>query len=80
MRIMFWISFRYICFRIGWQGNPREYAVWTDESLNLLLRTVVQHVHALRFDERTLASMNLIGALRLNKFIVGTEEEGEIDA
>ena len=46
-------------------GNPRAYACWLDEGLNLVLRDIAGGVHKARQDERIFTHMHtLLGNLR----------------
>ena len=55
--------------RIQFLGNPRYYAVFIDESINLLLRTSGEHSHQCKFEERIFRSFNMIGKFGLNKYV-----------
>eukprot|EP00959_Pyramimonas_sp_CCMP1952_P214267 4483444-Pyramimonas_sp.AAC.1 len=57
--------------RTRFQGSPKWYSVWTDETLNMVLRRVAQAAHALRLQQRVLAAFNIIGSLGLDRYIFG---------
>lgn len=52
--------------RIAYQGNPTFYAVWVDESLNLMFRTVAEHAHPIKFEYRVFKHTNIIAHLGLD--------------
>jgi len=60
---------------LTWMGNPRQYSIVLDESLNLLLRTVTAAAHRMKQSWRVQWSFNLIGKLNLSAFIFGHPSE-----
>jgi hypothetical protein len=57
--------------RIRLHGNPLEYNTFKDESLNLVIRTVAQHVHPARVEVRIFEACELIGKLDADSFWFG---------
>jgi hypothetical protein len=55
-------------------GNPRSYACFIDEGLNLILRELAANVHRTTQDERIFAHLQLIGRLNPNLCIWGTKD------
>ena len=60
--------------RSGTMGNPRYYSCFTDESLNHVLRTVVQHAHPRKLEVRVFRMMHLRGVMRLDKYFFAAGE------
>ncbi len=56
-------------------GNVKFYSDFTDETLNLALRTVVQHSHRLTMEGKVFTMFNLQGSL-LQGYIFGDESFG----
>ena len=52
-------------------GNPRFFATFLDESLNMLLRTLAAKAHRKKQAWRILFSFNLVGAMDLSPFVFG---------
>eukprot|EP00971_Amphidinium_carterae_P352696 6492706-Amphidinium_carterae.1 len=44
--------------RMNWFGNPKHYALWSDEHFNFEVRRVAESSHSHRFEERVLAAIN----------------------
>ena len=63
-----WYKFKNL-FRIQWHGNPQAYAVWQDESLNMILRSAAERAHRIKFEQRIFAVFGLISALGVNRHI-----------
>ena len=55
--------------RIKWAGNPKAYACYIDEGLNLLLRSTAERAHRIKFEYRIFKLFNLVSKLGLNRFI-----------
>ena len=58
--------------RIAHFGNPKAYNNFKDESLNLVLRTVVQHSHRSCWQYRVFYFFALQGMLGLNVNLFGS--------
>ena len=58
--------------RIAHFGNPKAYNNFKDESLNLVLRTVVQHSHRSCWQYRVFYFFALQGMLGLNVHLFGS--------
>ncbi len=59
------------------QGNAAYYATWTDERLNVVLRSQAQRAHPMTFDRTVLASFALIAMLKLMPLLHGEAEDEE---
>eukprot|EP00959_Pyramimonas_sp_CCMP1952_P396411 8305544-Pyramimonas_sp.AAC.2 len=56
-------------FRIRWHGNPRFYAVWQDESLNMTLRTAAEKASRIKFEFRIFKIFGLLANLGISRYI-----------
>ena len=66
--------FAHMSSAVGFNGNPRFYSTFLDESLNLLLRNVAAFAHRSRQAYRIISMMHLIGRLRLTPFVFGSSD------
>ena len=66
---------RVTIWRIWFNGNPKLYGGWVDESLNMVLRTVARFAHRNTFEVRVFTLFDLQGGLGLNALIFGVEPD-----
>ena len=50
-------------------GNPKYYSCFTDESLNIILRSAVQYAHRSTMEIRVFRMFHLRGVLQLGQHI-----------
>jgi len=58
--------------RIAEHGNPRFYSCFTDETLNVLLRTCAAYAHRANLEYRVLTMFNMQGVFRMSEFLFGS--------
>eukprot|EP00959_Pyramimonas_sp_CCMP1952_P459145 9477781-Pyramimonas_sp.AAC.1 len=57
------------CTRIRWAGNPKFYACYVDEGLNMLLRSTAERSHRIKFEYRIFKLFLLVSKLGLNRYV-----------
>ena len=62
---------RVTILRRWFNGNPKLYGGWVDESLNMVLRTVARFAHRVTFEVRVFTLFGLQGGLGLNELLFG---------
>ena len=68
----FWAEMTLQCERFG---NPKTWATWKDESLNLRLREAASAAHVMRQEHRVFQWFNLIGAMDRSSSLFGHSPE-----
>ena len=66
---------RVTIWRISFNGNPKLYSGWVDETLNMVLRTCARFAHRATFEVRVFTLFDLQGGMGLNELIFGVEPE-----
>ena len=52
-------------------GNPKLFACFTDESLNLVLRNIAEGCHRARQEEQIFTPFNLLGEMGFSSVLYG---------
>ena len=61
--------------RISFFGNPVLYSGFTDESLNLVLRTCARFAHRRSLEIRVFTLFNMLGCMGLRCELFGIEDD-----
>ena len=66
-------SIGYRICRIPHFGNPKLYATWIDETLNMMLRTLARHAHPRRLEYRVFQMFDMQGRLGATSHFFGAD-------